>query len=104
MGHSREQLGEIPTAGELLGRTHEELVLLLIQLRRRHAATHRAIEQCCVQITSIEVLLMFFCFIFLLFIFLCFTFCHFHDEFILKLNELIFVHCYNSDHINILTS
>ncbi|KAF9416365.1 hypothetical protein HW555_006319 [Spodoptera exigua] len=49
-----EQLGEIPTAGELLGRTHEELVLLLIQLRRRHAATHRAIEQCCAQISSIE--------------------------------------------------
>lgn len=56
------QLGEVPTAGELLGRTHEELVLLLIQLRRRHAATHRAIEQCCFQIHSIEVLI--FCFIF----------------------------------------
>ncbi|KAI8437601.1 hypothetical protein MSG28_011871 [Choristoneura fumiferana] len=50
----REQLGEIPTAGELLGRTHEELVLLLIQLRRRHTATHRAIEQCCAQINSIK--------------------------------------------------
>ncbi|XP_053615905.1 uncharacterized protein kmr isoform X5 [Plodia interpunctella] len=49
-----EQLGEVPTAGELLGRTHEELVLLLIQLRRRHAATHRAIEHCCAQITSTE--------------------------------------------------
>ncbi|XP_037867847.1 uncharacterized protein LOC101738815 isoform X5 [Bombyx mori] len=49
-----DQFGEIPTAGELLGRTHEELVLLLIQLRRRHAATHRAIEQCCAQISSIE--------------------------------------------------
>ncbi|XP_049884931.1 uncharacterized protein LOC126379948 isoform X3 [Pectinophora gossypiella] len=48
------ELAEIPTAGELLGRTHEELVLLLIQLRRRHAATHRAIEQCCSQISSIE--------------------------------------------------
>ncbi|KAG7309321.1 hypothetical protein JYU34_005266 [Plutella xylostella] len=47
-------LSEVPTAGELLGRTHEELVLLLIQLRRRHAATHRAIEQCCAQITSTE--------------------------------------------------
>ncbi|XP_035452670.2 uncharacterized protein LOC118277826 isoform X6 [Spodoptera frugiperda] len=52
--NQNEQLGEIPTAGELLGRTHEELVLLLIQLRRRHAATHRAIEQCCAQISSIE--------------------------------------------------
>ncbi|XP_075984409.1 pleckstrin homology domain-containing family A member kramer isoform X5 [Anticarsia gemmatalis] len=49
-----EQMDEIPTAGELLGRTHEELVLLLIQLRRRHAATHRAIEQCSAQISSIE--------------------------------------------------
>ncbi|KAJ0172217.1 hypothetical protein K1T71_012190 [Dendrolimus kikuchii] len=49
-----EQLEEVPTAGELLGHTHEELVLLLIQLRRRHAATHRAIEQCCTQISSIE--------------------------------------------------
>ncbi|XP_063375512.1 uncharacterized protein LOC134663083 isoform X5 [Cydia amplana] len=51
---SGQQLGEVPTAGELLGRTHEELVLLLIQLRRRHAATHRAIEQCCAQINSIK--------------------------------------------------
>ncbi|XP_052744229.1 uncharacterized protein LOC112054339 isoform X5 [Bicyclus anynana] len=51
--HNQES-SEIPTAGELLGRSHEELVLLLIQLRRRHAATHRSIEQCCVQISSIE--------------------------------------------------
>lgn len=51
-----QELGEVPTAGELLGRSHEELVLLLIQLRRRHAATHRSIEQCCAQISSIEVL------------------------------------------------
>ncbi|CAG4966065.1 unnamed protein product [Parnassius apollo] len=49
-----DQLSKNPTAGELLGRTHEELVLLLIQLRRRHAATHRSIEQCCAQISSIE--------------------------------------------------
>ncbi|KAI5633403.1 PH domain-containing protein [Phthorimaea operculella] len=55
LAHSRgEQLGDVPTAGELLGRTHEELVLLLIQLRRRHAATHRAIEHCCTQIHSVE--------------------------------------------------
>ncbi|XP_069361835.1 uncharacterized protein kmr isoform X5 [Maniola hyperantus] len=49
-----QESGEVPTAGELLGRSHEELVLLLIQLRRRHAATHRSIEQCCIQISSIE--------------------------------------------------
>lgn len=47
-------VAEVPTAGELLGRTHEELVLLLIQLRRRHAATLRAMDQCCAQISSIE--------------------------------------------------
>lgn len=63
--HGQGELTEVPTAGELLGRTHEELVLLLIQLRRRHAATHRAIEQCCLQITSIEVLI----FVFVLFLF-----------------------------------
>ncbi|KPI99373.1 hypothetical protein RR46_03738 [Papilio xuthus] len=51
---SGQELPETPTAGELLGRTHEELVLLLIQLRRRHTATHRSIEQCCAQISSIE--------------------------------------------------
>ncbi|XP_026497286.2 uncharacterized protein Kmr isoform X6 [Vanessa tameamea] len=49
-----QEISEVPTAGELLGRSHEELVLLLIQLRRRHAATHRAIETCCAQISSIE--------------------------------------------------
>ncbi|CAH2095346.1 unnamed protein product [Euphydryas editha] len=49
-----QEVGDIPTAGELLGRSHEELVLLLIQLRRRHAATHRAIDTCCAQISSIE--------------------------------------------------
>ncbi|XP_045779532.1 uncharacterized protein LOC123877067 isoform X5 [Maniola jurtina] len=49
-----QESSEVPTAGELLGRSHEELVLLLIQLRRRHAATHRSIEQCCIQISSIE--------------------------------------------------
>ncbi|XP_072402943.1 uncharacterized protein kmr isoform X2 [Diabrotica undecimpunctata] len=32
------------SAGELLGRTHEELVLLLIQLRRQNAQTLQAIE------------------------------------------------------------
>ncbi|XP_072933374.1 uncharacterized protein kmr isoform X3 [Epargyreus clarus] len=51
---SGQEMEEVPTAGELLGRSHEELVLLLIQLRRRHAATHRSIEQCCAQINSIE--------------------------------------------------
>ncbi|XP_026474442.1 uncharacterized protein LOC113378132 isoform X3 [Ctenocephalides felis] len=38
------------SAGDLLGRTHEELVLLLIQLRRQNAATARAVEQCCSKI------------------------------------------------------
>lgn len=73
--HRQGELAEVPTAGELLGRTHEELVLLLIQLRRRHAATHRAIEQCCVQIASIEVLIFCFCFIFVgyLFFWICRT-------------------------------
>jgi hypothetical protein len=34
------------SAGELLGRTHEELVLLLIQLRRQSAALRHAAELC----------------------------------------------------------
>lgn len=56
------------SAGELLGRTHEELVLLLIQLRRRHAATANAIEQCCTQIHAIQVFYLFFlCYFMILF-------------------------------------
>lgn len=34
------------SAGELLGRTHEELVLLLIQLRRQSAGVCKAMETC----------------------------------------------------------
>lgn len=64
-GMSMNASGEIPTAGELLGRTHEELVLLLIQLRRRHTATLRAIDQCCAQISRLEVVC--YCFAFALF-------------------------------------
>lgn len=43
------------SAGELLGRTHEELVLLLIQLRRRSAHALQAIENCYNDIDSIQV-------------------------------------------------
>lgn len=34
------------SAGELLGRTHEELVLLLIQLRRQRATVCQSMEKC----------------------------------------------------------
>lgn len=43
------------SAGDLLSRTHEELVLLLIQLRRQNSATARAIEQCCTDIHDVQV-------------------------------------------------
>lgn len=43
------------SAGELLGRTHEELVLLLIQLRRRNAQTLQAIETCYKDIDTTQV-------------------------------------------------
>ncbi|XP_060515874.1 uncharacterized protein LOC132695573 isoform X2 [Cylas formicarius] len=43
------------TAGELLGRTHEELVLLLIQLRRQQAQTFQAIESCYNEIETLQV-------------------------------------------------
>lgn len=43
------------SAGELLGRTHEELVLLLIQLRRQSANNCNAIEACYNEIDSIQV-------------------------------------------------
>ncbi|XP_059610833.1 uncharacterized protein LOC132257812 [Phlebotomus argentipes] len=42
------------SAGDLLSRTHEELVLLLIQLRRQNSATARAIEQCCTDIHEVQ--------------------------------------------------
>lgn len=43
------------SAGDLLSRTHEELVLLLIQLRRQNCATARSIEQCCTDIHDVQV-------------------------------------------------
>ncbi|XP_022915028.2 uncharacterized protein [Onthophagus taurus] len=42
------------SAGELLGRTHEELVLLLIQLRRQSTNTYNAIEACYTEIENIQ--------------------------------------------------
>ncbi|XP_038104797.1 uncharacterized protein LOC6032089 isoform X5 [Culex quinquefasciatus] len=42
------------SAGDLLNRTHEELVLLLIQLRRQNSNTARSIEQCCTNIHDIQ--------------------------------------------------
>ncbi|XP_063981156.1 uncharacterized protein Kmr isoform X3 [Diachasmimorpha longicaudata] len=44
-------LGQL-SAGELLGRTHEELVLLLIQLRRQSAAICKAMETCHMEIEA----------------------------------------------------
>lgn len=43
------------SAGDLLSRTHEELVLLLIQLRRQNSITARSIEQCCTDIHDVQV-------------------------------------------------
>lgn len=40
------------SAGELLGRTHEELVLLLIQLRRQSASLCKAMEKCHMEIEA----------------------------------------------------
>lgn len=40
------------SAGELLGRTHEELVLLLIQLRRQNATIYKAMENCHMEIEA----------------------------------------------------
>ncbi|XP_015600576.1 uncharacterized protein LOC107270247 isoform X5 [Cephus cinctus] len=40
------------SAGELLGRTHEELVLLLIQLRRQSATLCKAMETCNMEIEA----------------------------------------------------
>lgn len=44
------------SAGDLLNRTHEELILLLIQLRRQNSSTARAIEQCCTEIHDVQVI------------------------------------------------
>lgn len=43
------------SAGELLGRTHEELVLLLIQLRRQSANNLQALENCYNEIDTLQV-------------------------------------------------
>lgn len=40
------------SAGELLGRTHEELVLLLIQLRRQSTTLCKAMETCHMEIEA----------------------------------------------------
>lgn len=40
------------SAGELLGRTHEELVLLLIQLRRQSASICKEMESCHIEIEA----------------------------------------------------
>ena len=45
------------SAGDLLNRTHEELILLLIQLRRENHSTARAIEGCCTQIHESQVII-----------------------------------------------
>uniref|UniRef100_A0A182M799 Pleckstrin homology domain-containing protein n=1 Tax=Anopheles culicifacies TaxID=139723 RepID=A0A182M799_9DIPT len=42
------------SAGDLLNRTHEELILLLIQLRRQNSQTARSIEQCCTNIHELQ--------------------------------------------------
>jgi len=40
------------SAGDLLGRTHEELVLLLIQLRRQSSALVKARDACLIEMDS----------------------------------------------------
>uniref|UniRef100_A0A182NAB3 Pleckstrin homology domain-containing protein n=1 Tax=Anopheles dirus TaxID=7168 RepID=A0A182NAB3_9DIPT len=42
------------SAGDLLNRTHEELILLLIQLRRQNSQTARSIERCCTNIHELQ--------------------------------------------------
>uniref|UniRef100_A0A182K7A0 Pleckstrin homology domain-containing protein n=1 Tax=Anopheles christyi TaxID=43041 RepID=A0A182K7A0_9DIPT len=54
---SSERLDTKPldvSAGDLLNRTHEELILLLIQLRRQNSQTARSIEQCCTNIHELQ--------------------------------------------------
>ncbi|GLH08906.1 Uncharacterized protein GBIM_14042 [Gryllus bimaculatus] len=48
----RGPLGLNVSAGELLGRTHEELVLLLIKLRRQSAGVCKAMENCHMEIEA----------------------------------------------------
>ena len=43
---------KVLSAGDLLGRTHEELVLLLIQLRRQSSALVKARDACLLEMES----------------------------------------------------
>ena len=58
MGQSRQSSGTKSSekiqlsAGDLLGRTHEELVLLLIQLRRQSSALVKARDACLLEMES----------------------------------------------------
>ncbi|XP_018325993.1 uncharacterized protein LOC108737573 isoform X7 [Agrilus planipennis] len=52
--HSQNEEKINVSAGELLGRTHEELVLLLIQLRRQNSNTFNTIEACYNEIDNIQ--------------------------------------------------
>jgi len=45
------------SAGDLLNRTHEELILLLIQLRKDTSSTARSIEKCCTEIHDVQVII-----------------------------------------------
>lgn len=46
------------SAGDLLNRTHEELILLLIQLRKDTSSTARSIEKCCTEIHDVQVIIL----------------------------------------------
>ena len=48
------------SAGDLLGRTHEELVLLLIQLRRQSSALVKARDACLLEMESQVIFFLFF--------------------------------------------
>ena len=53
MGNDQEADAQVPlSAGDLLGRTHEELVLLLIQLRRQSSALVKARDACLLEMES----------------------------------------------------
>lgn len=66
------------SAGELLGRTHEELVLLLIQLRRHSATLCKAMENCHM---DIEAQVLKNCLLFKFSFFFTFHFQDFHNFF-----------------------
>lgn len=52
------------SAGDLLNRTHEELILLLIQLRKDTSSTARMIEKCCTEIHNVQVFIVFIVYVF----------------------------------------